>query len=340
MNNKVSSSVLIIRLIIFSFLLFFVSPSHAITLTNPIIKDMSQAYGFYIGQKHSLSEIVKMYPELSNQAKISERAFNTAFLSSIKNIDSLLEDLDKNKWESIKQGIRNQAQKTNISRITKQQSVDFIKLVKKRARGEIESPVIEALLMFNPSYEKQPVKEFNDGFRQKYNSDGTGKAKGVSFSIEVPTSWASKEASRPNIVRKFISANGRGLEMIMILVKSFPLPKGQKITISDVREILNSKDIKDFIPTNGNYRDSGELTIESLPGFWMRYSMEGSRVRQRVKMEIIAYSIFYGNKMIQIQGQIGQAGDISPDKNLKRFKTFEPIFDLVANSLVIPDIYK
>ena len=339
MTNKVNISSSIMYSTIISILLLFVFQAHAVTLTNAIVNDIGRTYGYYLAQKYSLNEISKMYPSLSNQARISEMEFDVAFLSSIKNMDSVM---GKGKeWVNIKKQIKGSIYKNlNITQLTKQQAKAFIELVRRRAKGEIESPVIEMLLLFNPAYEKQPVKEFNDGYRKKYFSNGSGKAKGVSFSIQVPGSWASKEARRPNIVRKFVSENGRGLEMIMVIVKKLPFPAGQKVTKQDVQEILDLTDMKDLLPENAVYKDSGSLTIENLPGFWQRYSMEMSRVRLKIKMEIIAYTIYYDNKMIQIQCQVGAEEKTPQNKILKRFENFEPIFDLVANSFVIPSMYK
>lgn len=36
-----------------------------IKLTNALAKDIGQAYGFYLGQSYSLSEISKKYPSIS-----------------------------------------------------------------------------------------------------------------------------------------------------------------------------------------------------------------------------------------------------------------------------------
>ena len=340
MNSKTLYSPATKYSTILLFLLFYIPQSHAFTLTNPIVKDMSQSYGYYLGQTHVLNVIQKKHPSLSNKAQMTKLTFDSIFLSSIENIDFLLTELDKNEWEGIKQGIRNQIPKIDTSNLTKQNSINFIEEVKKRALGEIESPVIETLLLFNPAYEKQPVKEFNDEFRQKFSSDGTGKAKGVQFSIEFPKSWASKAGNRPNIVRKFISENGRGFEMIMVLIKNLPLVEGEKVTSQDMEELLKSNGIMGFAPPNSIYKNSGPLTIEGQPGFWLSYSGETSRARLKVTTEAILYTIYYGNKMIQIQCQIGGVEDTHQKKNQKDFKIYEPLFDLVANSLVIQNIYK
>ena len=167
-----------------SFLLafLFVSEAYAFTLNNRIAKDIAEAYGYFLGQTYSLNAIGKKYPHLTRQAKMAEIEFNLVFLPSITNMDLLLKKYKE--WQVIKNDLVNSLRKKiNISQLTEQQAIDFIKLVKKRSKGKIKSPIIQTLLLYNPAYEKQPEKEFLDGFRQKYSDNGEGKAKGVSLLI-------------------------------------------------------------------------------------------------------------------------------------------------------------
>lgn len=117
------------------------------------------------------------------------------------------------------------------------------------------------------------------------------------------------------------------------------LPLGAKFTKSDVAKIFNPKDIKDFLPNGYTYIKSGKLTLETLPGFWVHFKMKRSRVRNTIEMEGIMYNIFYKNKIIQIHGQVAISAN---GKKIERggFKKYETLFDLVANSFVMPDIYQ
>lgn len=55
------------------------------------------------------------------------------------------------------------------------------------------------------------------------------QAKGVNFTISYPNSWRAAEGERPNILQKFVSEGGHGLEM-MILTKDLPSPPGTVLT--------------------------------------------------------------------------------------------------------------
>ncbi|WP_415396248.1 hypothetical protein [Sulfurimonas sp. CS5] len=306
----------------------------AIPLNKQTLMDISKTYGYYVGQTYTLDKIKEKYPKLSNQIFIAKTEFDLSFSNSIKNIDMLMSKYDG--WKSIKGDmIKNIHTKLDISSPTYNESIEFIETVKQRAKGNIETPVIETLLMLNPKYEEKPEREFYDGFKKKYISDNLQKSKGIEFSLEVPMSWISKEANRPNIVRKFISNNGHSIEMAMVLVYEFP--DGKYLTESDIKSTVNKKDMNEAIPPDSILKDFGYMKLETLPGYWQRYSMKVQRVRKVITIEILAYTIFYKDKLIQIQFQIGDFEDTNLDK---RFKKFEPLFDSIINSFVLTSLYK
>lgn len=311
-----------------------------IKLSNALAKDIGQAYGFCLGQNYSLSEISKKYPSISGLALIAEKEFSATFKSSIEGMDALMRKYAKNEWDKIKKQLTSQISSSiNIEQISETQALQFIKLVRERAKGTIESPVIETLLLFKSDYENYPEREFLDGYKYKYSTNGVGKSKGVAFSIESPRTWVSKEGDRPNIVQKFVSENGRGLELLLILVKELPLQPGERITEKDVSEMLNPKDIQDFIPDGGTILDSGKLTLENLPGFWVHFKIDRVRVKNTIGMETMMYTIFYKNKMILIQGQVMTSINGESD-NQVGLKKYEKLFELMANSFVISNIYQ
>ena len=60
-----------------------------------------------------------------------------------------------------------------------------------------------------------------------------------------------------------------------------------------------------------------------------------------MNIEIIQYNIYFKNKVIMIQGQVGAMNEkISEKTLLERFEKFKPVFNYVANSLMINNLYK
>ena len=321
--------------------LFFLSVSlYAITPNQNLILDMSRTYGYYIGQTYTLDNIKKKYPNLQNEILLIKNDFDLKYLKSIKDIEQFFtKNMSKKQWSDLQKMVKDGIKKQLNTNISYEESLEAIQVVKARIKGDIESPVIETLLMFNPNYQKNPIEELNDKFIQTYNSKDNPKAKGVDFSVKVPKSWKSQEANRPNIVRKFTSNNGyiiedTFIENIMILVYDLPI-EVKKLTSQDVTDVCND------IPENSVLRDCKEAILENLPAVVKRFKLNMKRLENSMNMEVVQYNVFYKNKMIIIQGQVGTMNEkISEKTLLERFEKFKPVFNYVANSLMISNLYK
>jgi hypothetical protein len=318
-------------------LIIFTLSVFAIPLNKQIIMNMSMAYGYYLGQSYTLDKIKEKYSQLSNDVLIAKTKFDLSFGKSIKNIDTIMGKSPE--WKNIKEKIKEKIHsKLDVSYLTYNESIDFINTVKKRAKGKIASPVLETLLMLNPKYEENPQEEFYDGFKKKYISDDLVKSKGLTFSIEVPMSWASRKANRPNIVRKFISQNGYGSEMAMILI--YNLPEGKHVTENEIKNSINREYIKTTTPTNAILKGHGFIRIENLPGYWQKFIITRQRLRKSIKMETLIYRLFYKDKLIQLSFMVGSLNSKSNLELEKRFKKFKTLFDLMANSFVLRNLYQ
>ena len=301
---------------------------------------MSRTYGYYIGQTYTLDNIKKKYPNLQNEIFLIKNDFDLKYLKSIKDIEQFFtKNMSKKQWSDLQKMVKDGIKKQLNTNISYEESLEAIQVVKARIKGDIESPVIETLLMFNPNYQKNPIEELNDKFIQTYNSKDNPKAKGVDFSVKVPKSWKSQEANRPNIVRKFTSNNGyivedTFIENIMILVYDLPI-EVKKLTSQDVTDVCND------IPENSVLRECKATTLENLPVVVQRLKLNMKRLENSMNMEVVQYNVFYKNKMIIIQGQVGTMNEkISEKTLLERFEKFKPVFNYVANSLMISNLYK
>ena len=301
---------------------------------------MSRTYGYYIGQTYTLDNIKKKYPNLQNEIFLIKNDFDLKYLKSIKDIEQFFtKNMSKKQWSDLQKMVKDGIKKQLNTNISYEESLEAIQVVKARIKGDIESPVIETLLMFNPNYQKNPIEELNDKFIQTYNSKDNPKAKGVDFSVKVPKSWKSQEANRPNIVRKFTSNNGyiiedTFIENIMILVYDLPI-EVKKLTSQDVTDVCND------IPENSVLRECKTTTLENLPVVIQRLKLNIKRLENSMNIEIIQYNIYFKNKVIMIQGQVGAMNEkISEKTLLERFEKFKPVFNYVANSLMISNLYK
>lgn len=314
--------------------------ANSIELSKDLIMDMSRTYGYNVGQTYVLDTIKKKYPNLKTQVFLAKNEFDLKYSRSIKEIElNLSKNMSEKQWNDYKSNIQNQIKKQfNYGNITQNEALNFIEEVKLRSKGNIESPVIETLLTFNEAYQNNPISELNDGFFQRYNSKDNPKAKGVDFTVKIPKSWKSQEANRPNIVRKFTSNNGYIIEdafMESIMLSVYDLPSEvNSLTEQDINDVCND------LPENAVLRECKKTNLENLPVIIQRTKLNVSRLENSMSMEFIQYTIFFKNKAILIQGQVGTLNDKVSEKTLlERFEKFKPLFNYVANSLVVNDIY-
>ncbi len=305
--------------------------------TKELLLHASKTYGYHIGQEYTLDEISKKYSSLSNDVLLARSEFDLSFASSFKNLDEYMQKNLGSGWGEIKKTFKKRITDTlKNQRMTKRLAIQFIDTVKKRAKGEIESPVLETLLIFKSGYEENPEQEFLDGYRYTYRNNGVGKSKGVKFTIKVPKTWIAKDGNRPNIVQKFVSHSGAN---ILVLIKNIPLQANEVFSEKDMSEMLTDDNRKLLMPPNSTYINSGKLTLEGLPGLWIQYKTKAGRVRMSIEMESIMYMVIYKNKMIQIQGM--NVISVNSDKiENGGIKKYEKLFDLMANSFVIENLYK
>lgn len=305
----------------------------AINYSHKSIKGLSQAYGFLVAQDYSLSRIEKEFPELSLDVALVRKEFNSEFPGAKEVIQNHLKlAMSNNAYKETMQPF----QKINSlfsQNITKDIAIDFIKKVARRSKGEIESPVLEYLLLIK--YSNNPVGEFIDGYKQHYQTDGAGKSRGIILNLQLPKSWSSQDGERPHIVKKWTSENGSGSEMIMLDIRNI----GENITHKEIELLLNSSQIKSLPPPRFSYINSGKITLEGRPGYWIH--MTGSRERMGIKLyqSSLIYQIFLHKKTIGINCiTAGLESDQAQVDNKAR--RIAPLCKQVVNSLIINNLYQ
>lgn len=326
----------LIRFFCFILFLFFLCiPSHALNMNQKLIKGVAQAYGFILGQEYTLSMIAKQYKDLATAVKLSNAKFESAFPEIKKKLEMQLKlALGEKKFQEMANALINNLQNTlKQNKLTRETSQNFLKKVEDRAKGKIETPVLEYLLIVK--YASNPVGEFLDGFRQRYSTDGSGKSQGIKLSLQLPRSWARKEGERPHIVQKWVSENGTGLVMIMLDIRN---AEGYNPSKTEIELAVRSGEVRKAIPEGGSYIDSGVFSLEMRTGYWLHVKMLQERVGITLYQESLIYQLFFHGKAI---GFLCFAGGPEKDKKIvsETLKNTRPLFQQVLNSLVLKQAY-
>lgn len=248
--------------------------------------------------------------------------------------DQLVSALGNKLFNKMDKELKKQFQ-TNLGNqiITKGIAQEFLQQVKKRAAGEIDSPVLEYILSVN--YLSYPVGEFTNNYRQRFNSEGHAKAQGIKLTLQLPKSWKAKEGERPHIVQKWISQNGDGLEIIHLDIRD---TEGYTPTNSEVEAIVSSGEIKDMVPDGASYQESGIFSLEMRKGLWLEMTIAQERAGIKLYQRSRLHQLFFRGKAIGLM--CGASASIEDTSSVDdAFKNIKPLCQQVLNSLVLLQAY-
>ncbi len=303
-------------------------------MSNAAADDMVSTYAFYVGQVYSVQMLAQKFPALAPELTRAQYKFDSSFKASVDNIDSILR-IENTRWAADKAKFLDlMKEKIDLTNVTLDQAKAFIVEVSARAEGKISSPFLETLLMYKPDFLRQPGEELIRGHKRTFSTKNHPKSKGVNFHIEYPISWKAKEGVRPNVISMFKSENGRGFESCLLMVKELPISEAEKLSETEIREVFSQNSMKQMVPANARFVSSVPIKIDGLPGAAIIFDLEAQQLDIVIKTRNLHFAILYKNKIIFVQCTV--AGSQDEANNLPaRFKRFEPLFRLIANSLVV-----
>lgn len=325
------------RIILFILLTLTVLPatSFAINFNSTSVKGVAQAYGFVLGQEFSLSRIAKEFPELSGGVELARSEFGSTFPDIKTKLEIQLKNaMGEKLFQETATNLRTKLRE-NLGRqqITREIAANFLDQVKGRSKGEIESPVLEYLLAVK--YTANPVGEFADGYRQRYQTDGAGKSQGIKLKLQLPRSWAAKEGERPHIVKKWVSENGTGLEIIILDIRD---AEGYNPTKKEMEEFVRSGEVKEAVPEGSAYVASGNFTLEMHTGYWVQMAMLVERAEMKSYQDVLMYQFFFQGKAVGLMCQTG-GPETEKSKVNEAFRRIRPLCQQILNSLVLTQAY-
>lgn len=312
-----------------------------ISTKEPRWKQLSQAYGYVLGQQTSLELIEQKFPDLSKDVNDAWFSFNsTALGKSAEGVEKELAKLLGDKWPQYQEMMAAQIDTLIKGQdFTRKEAVTFLEEVRHRAKGEIPSPILATLLSANPRYSRSPGLELAEGWKHTYRTKGHPKAKGVDFSVSFPASWSKREGERPNVIQVFQNNFGHGPIMGMLMVKNLPLPQGYKPTKSELKEFFQPTELKSLVPDSGTFVDAKTIALEGAPAGMLISDQVMQRLDITLPMRMIQFITIEGRSMIFIQFLISKMpGSKESLDELQR--QYLPAFRLIANTFVLNDKYK
>ena len=321
---------------------------------KPLSNDLSKTLGFIMGQRFSLNRIKNEYPLLSLQAQKAELEFKSTFGVAEKNINKSLKDLLKDKYQEYISTLDKELKdRVKSQQINQDIAINFLNEVESRANGEIPSPMLETLL--NYQFEARPSDEFTRGFRYIYRTKGHSKSKGIDLQLEYVKSWSKREGNRPNVIQFFSSNNGRGPAYVSIMARDLVEEMQGELSIEEINAIKtlagskelaleifsksSLREIADGMGTNVRNINEKQMVIDNWPGIMLEFTCDKNQLDLSLTMYNRLYIAIYKNYVIFLSCQIAKLPGETDDALKTKISRFEPLFRLMANSLVIQSQY-
>jgi hypothetical protein len=306
---------------------------------STLIEELSKTLGFCMGQRFTLERIKKTFPDLALSAQKAILEFKASFGAAEENVKNALQDILKKRYSEYTIQMKKQMGTILSSQqLNRQDAVEFISEVESRAKGQIPSPVLETLLAYR--FIDNPSEEILRGHTRVFRTKDHPKAKGCDIQIAYPASWRAKEGERPNIIQKFISQNGHGLEVVMLMVKDLPIPISQK----ELDELFSEKDfsekqLSEMMPEGAKFISTKPIVLDNHKGIMLIFDQTLKRIDITTKMRGVHFITISKNKMIFLQCMVSTPSGKETELQ-ERFTRFEPLFKLIANGFILQNQYK
>ena len=164
-----------------------------------------------------------------------------------------------------------------------------------------------------------------------FNSAGHPKANGLEISLNYPRSWRVTEGARPHVVQNFTATNAP--VNCNLLIREM----GPAMTEAGLRAYIQPGQAGTQAPLNSERVSSLATTIGELPATQLVFESTSSRAGQTINAKMIIFITAFRTSVIQLTCAAGGADQPAA---AARFDAYEPVFRLVANSLVVHDLYR
>ncbi len=178
--------------------------------------------------------------------------------------------------------------------------------------------------------------EFANGFRQRYRSDGSGKAQGLRLRMQLPRSWSGSDGGRPHLVRKWTSEGGAGNAAILLDIRD---AQGFSPSAADIDAFVARGGARELAGDDGEVVDASAFALDNLPGVSAVLRTPPQRNGPRFVSWAQVYRIYFRGKALSLVCMnVGSEGESAQVE--QGFRRLQPLCRQVVHSLMLEQLYE
>lgn len=120
----------------------------------------------------------------------------------------------------------------------------------------------------------------------------------------------------------------------MVAVKELPYAESKQLTTAEKTQILSKEALRKYLGSGAVILTAAPIRLDGLDGTSTSFELDQLQLDMRLKIRSVVYVVLFRNKLVFIQCLVG-TGPGEEGKLATRYAKFEPLFRLVANSLVV-----
>lgn len=292
--------------------------------------ELLQAVSYVRGMEAVLSLVEKRFPSLTLEVLAARSSWEYSPFS--RGAKAIIKDILKGAGSDGKKILDKMDSQTDAA-IKKYSAIDstlkareFLALVERRAKGEIEVSSVRSNLLWScPEYQTREEKELLDGYYTKE----TSKKSDVEVSVEWPMSWKLSTARNPDILQKWRSHGGHGILTGMLRIGTVPVPTGVVLGPDDLHNEATLEMLKEE-SLGMEFLSFKKTKVNGLPIILVKVKQELEQLNMRLNMfSLIVYHYHY-DKLVHLQLMVTASSEADAEAKLKQH---ESLFLLIANSL-------
>lgn len=319
--------------------LFLAVPSHAeVDLALPgspkgeLHIELLQSRMFGRSMERQLRLVKERFPEL----KIAATAAEAAWKSSPFGVgcNAIEEDIILKAGDTGRRALKEMDEKSwveldkLVTLSTLEQAEEFLNLVAKRAKGEIEVPMVRGNLLWQyKPFQEKPHEEFTRGYTQAIKHP-VRAGKEVHFVI--PMSWKTEKSAKDHLLT-FRNCYGHG-NILMNVGVAPTRAGGQPIPAREVFDACNEASLRAEYEQKGIKLTSFMKTkLNSLPAFFLTKEEPYEQLGLHALFVVQSVQVFSGDHMISFD--LVTMGPVDNTLGQERIKKNEELFKWIAGSL-------